>query len=207
MAYLESIEHLYLVLAFVVPGLIVLFIRSQFVTGRRPSHSDALLSYLTVSVIYYALMLPFVDFVLSIDEPEYGKAVAWFVLVFVGPTVFGLLLGVVIQTNLIYRLIQRCGLNPVHVMPTAWDWKFGSMDSQWVLVTLNDDTRFAGFCGPDSFMSSDPTERDIYIQLIYDIDNEDNWTSRGDNGVLITSGQVKTIEFWPCDLQESTNGK
>ena len=101
MAYLESIEHLYLVLAFVVPGLIVLFIRSQFVAGRRPSHSDALFSYLTVSVIYYALMLPFVDFVLSIDEPEYGKAVAWFVLVFVGPTVFGLLLGVVIQTNLI----------------------------------------------------------------------------------------------------------
>ena len=92
-------------------------------------------------------------------------------------------------------------------MPTAWDWKFSSMDSQWVLVTLKDDTRFAGYCGPDSFMSSDPIERDIYVQLVYDIDDENNWIPRGDNGVLITSGQVKTIEFWPCDLQENRNGK
>ena len=29
-------------------------------------------------------------------------------------------------------------------------------DPQWVLVTLKDGTRFAGFCGTGSFMSSDP---------------------------------------------------
>ncbi len=30
------------------------------------------------------------------------------------------------------------------------------MSAQWVLVTLKDGTRFAGFCGSESFMSSDP---------------------------------------------------
>ena len=82
------------------------------------------------------------------------------------------------------------------------------MTYQWVLVTLKDGTRFAGFCGSESFMSSDPTERDIYIQRIYDIDDENKWSPRGDNGVLIAAGEVQTIEFWPYysqDSQENAN--
>ena len=202
---LKSLDNLYLILGFLIPGLIVLFVRSQFVTGRSPSHSAALLSYLTVSVIYYALALPFVDFVLSMHEPGHDKALAWFALIFVGPAAFGLLLGVNIQKNLFRRVLQWCRLNPVHVMPTAWDWKFGGMTEQWVLITLKDGTRFAGFCGPESFMSSDPTERDIYIQWIYDIDNDDNWSPRGENSVLITAGEIRTIEFWPYTSKENSS--
>ena len=203
---LTSFENLYLILGFLVPGLVVLFVRSQFVTGRRPAHEAALLSYLTISVIYYALALPFVDFVLSIQEPSYFKVLAWFTLIFVGPTALGLLLGINIQKDVLRGCLQWCGLNPVHVMPTAWDWKFGGMTTQWVLVTLKDGTRFAGFCGPESFMSSDPSERDIYIQRIYDIDEQDKWSSRGEKGVLIVAGEIQTIEFWPANSKENTNG-
>ena len=192
---LKSLDNLYLTLGFLVPGLIVLFVRAQFVTGRSPSHSAAILSYLTVSVIYYALALPFVDFVLSIHKPSYGKALAWFTLIFAGPAALGLLLGINVQKNLFFRVLQRFSLNPVHVMPTAWDWKFGGMTNQWVLVTLKDGTHFAGFCGQESFVSSDPTERDIYIQWIYDVDDENKWSPRGENGVLIAADQVQTIEF------------
>ncbi len=78
---LKSLDNLYLTLGFLVPGLIVLFVRSQFVTGRRPPHAAALLSYLTVSVIYYALALPFADSVIAIEEPGYPKALTWFGLV------------------------------------------------------------------------------------------------------------------------------
>ena len=79
------------------------------------------------------------------------------------------------------------------------------MSSQWVLVTLKDGTRFAGFCGPESFMSSDPTERDIYIERIYDVDDQNNWSSRREKGVLITAGEIQTIEFWPHTSEESAN--
>lgn len=202
---LKSLDNIYLVLGFLVPGLIALFVRSQFVTGRSPPHAAALLSYLTVSVIYYALALPFVGYVLSLQEPGYEKAFSWFALVFVGPAVLGLLLGINIQKDLFRRVLQRCGLNPVHVIPTAWDWKFGGMTDQWVIVTLKDGTQFAGFCGNDSFMSSDPAERDIYIQWIYDIDDNNNWSQRGENGVLIAAGEIRTIEFWPYIPQENAN--
>lgn len=202
---LKSLDNLHLILGFLVPGLIVLFVRSQFITGRRPPHAAALLSYLTVSIIYYALALPLVDFVLSIQEPGYLKALAWFGLVFVGPAIFGFLLGINIQQGLLRRFLRWCRLNPIHVMPTAWDWKFGGMKDEWVLVTLKDGTRFAGFCGQHSFMSSDPTERDIYIQWVYDIRDDNKWSPRGDTGVLIAAGEIRTVEFWPYKKQETTN--
>ena len=203
MPNIGSLESVYLALGLFVPGFITLSVRSQFVTGRRRSHSEDLLSYFTVSLIYYALSFPFVGVALSLDDSFYSKMLAWFALIFVGPAVLGFILGINVQTDWVRRALRRCGLNPVHVIPAAWDWKFGRMANEWVLVTLKDGTRFAGFCGEDSFISSDPHERDIYIQWVYDIDPENNWSSRGDSGVLIASGEVRTIEFWPYTPEEN----
>ena len=205
MQKLPSLDNLYLILLFLVPGFIVLFVRSQFVTGRSPDRSTTVLSYLIVSLIYYALALPFIGFVLSAETPSKGQVLAWFVLIVIGPAMLGLALGLNIQKDWFRRALQRCGLNPVHVVPTAWDWKFGGMTPQWVLVTLKDSTRFAGFCGSGSFMSSDPAERDIYIEQIYDVDDQKNWNPRGENGVLIAVGEIQTIEFWPDVEQETAN--
>ena len=207
MPYLNLFDNLYLILGFIVPGFIVLFIRSQFVTGRSLSHSAVLLTYLTVSVVYYALLLPVVDLAPSIQQSSYGKVLAWFALILVGPAILGLLLGVNIQTDAFRRFLRWSGLNPVHVIPTAWDWKFGGMSEQWVLVTLKDGTRFAGFCGSDSFMSSDPGERDIYIERIYDIEEDNRWVSCGEKGLLVAAGEVQTIEFWPHNPEEKANGQ
>ena len=198
MINLKSVHTFYPVLMFIVPGLIILSIRSQFVTGRRPSHSAALLSYLAVSAFYYALILPFVDF----SEPP--AAAAWFLLVFIGPTIVGLLLGIEIQFELSRKFLRGCRLNPVHSIPAAWDRKFGKMGCQWVFVTLKNGTKFAGYCDSDSFMSSDPGERDIYIPWLYDLNDDNEWLGRNECSVLITSGEVSTIEFWP--YRENADG-
>jgi hypothetical protein len=97
MPNLKSLDNLYLILGFLVPGLIALFVRSQFVTGKRLHHTAALLSYFAVSLIYYALALPFTGLVLSIQETGCQKVAAWLALIFVGPAVLGLLLGINIQ--------------------------------------------------------------------------------------------------------------
>lgn len=204
---LNFLDNLYPILPIFVPGLVVMFVRAQFVTGRRPPHSESFLTYVTISLIYYALTLPLLDFVLSIGQPGYCRALAWITLTVLGPALVGLVLGINAQTNWFRSVLQRCGLNPVHVMPTAWDWKFGNMADQWVLVTLKDGTRFAGFCGQDSFVSSEPAERDIYIQWTYDIDEENNWISPGEKGVLIGAGEIQTIEFWPYTSEENADDR
>lgn len=61
MEELPSVDNLYPVLLFLVPGFVVLFVHSQFVMGRRPDLSTTALSYLVVSIIYYALAIPFTN--------------------------------------------------------------------------------------------------------------------------------------------------
>lgn len=204
MAELISNDNAYLILFFLVPGLVVLYVRAQFLTGWHPLQPTAVLSYFTISAIYYALALPLVNFVLPISL-ESGSLLAWFTLVFIGPAALGLFLGVAVQKNWAFRALQWLRLNPVHPVPTAWDWKFGKMESQWVLVTLQDGTQFGGYFDSESFASSDPSERDIYIQWVCDIDSEDKWHPRNDKSVLIASDQVQTIEFWSNKTRENTS--
>ena len=198
----------------------MLYIRSQFMTGQHQPRSETLLLYLVVSIAYYALITPIVDLFLpqgsgksttsvySLLSQESGDLTPWhwLLIVFVIPTLVGLFLGLNIQKNILTKFLQLIGINLVHAIPTAWDWKFGDRKAQWVLVTLNDGTQFAGFFGSKSFISTSPYERDMYIQYLYEIDDEDNWTPRGRSGVLIASGKIKTIEFWPHDPEEDTNG-
>jgi hypothetical protein len=193
----KSLDEVYLLLGLLTPGLIIFFIRSRFTTGRIPPHAEAILSYLTVSIIYYALALPFIEYVLTFTEPGYRKAFAWITLVIVGPAVCGLSLGVIVQKGIGQKVLKFFGLRVVHVMPTAWDYKFGYMPAQWVLVTLKNGIRFGGFYARDSLASSNPQERDIFIEQVYDIGDDEGWTARTrDAGLLIKGDEISTINFF-----------
>jgi hypothetical protein len=196
---LKSTESIYLVVAFIIPGLIIVFFRSQFLTGRSSAQSDSLLTYLSISILYYGLVLPFgaLD---SLKAEKYSLRweITWGLLVFVGPAVIGVLLGLNARFELVRRLLSRLRFNPVHGIPSAWDWKFGRMKPQYVLVILTDGTRFAGYMTvPFSFASSDPLERDLYLGWTYTLDDEDQWIPSPGREVLIAAGSIRTIEFFP----------
>lgn len=190
-------ENALFVLGLMVPGMIILYVRSQFITGRKPTFADGAVSYVAVSAIYYSLVLPFFLLAPVRSSPLWTLVVLWLWIVILLPAVFGLALGVDARQGFFRQVLRRCGLNPVHAVPSAWDWKFGDCNEHWALVTLKDGTEYAGFCGGGSFMSSDPTERDVFIERIYDVDDDKNWIPRGDNGVLIVATEIRTIEVWP----------
>ncbi|MCX8505556.1 MAG: hypothetical protein ORN98_02950, partial [Alphaproteobacteria bacterium] len=52
---IEIDKNLFIIIQFVVPGLIILFLRIQFTTGRMPKPSEAALTYVVLSLIYYIL--------------------------------------------------------------------------------------------------------------------------------------------------------
>ncbi len=199
---LPSIQSAYLILSFLAPGLIILSIRSQFVTGRKPPYSEAVLYYFITSIIYYAIALPFMDLTQHVAG---WRQVGWVVVIVIFPALIGLFLGVNSQRGWLRRLMRSSGLNPVHEMPTAWDWKFGQQRDLWILVTLKDGIKFAGFFGAQSFVSSNPLERDMYIQWVYDRDEDDNWQIKSEKGVYIPHSEIKTVEMWPFNYQEHQN--
>lgn len=201
-ATLTNIDSLYLALIFIVPGLIIYYVRAQFLTGRLQKPSESLLSYLALSLVYGSIAVPILDeLVRSSTENDVG-VFYWVLLILVGPAVFGLALGLLLQTNIFRWFLAKIHLNPVHAMPTAWDWKFSGMQGQLVLVTLKNNTKFAGYCGGRSFMSSEPGERDIYIEKIYRLGDNDSWSDSGHHSLLIAQGEISTIEFFPVTQKE-----
>ncbi len=194
----------YMFLVFFVPGTIILFVRSRLTTGRLPHPSERFLSYLMVSAIYLALTLPFIDY-----QPELGlsniSSWKWILWLFAIPFIVGLFLA---RSWSIVRILSgKIGFKLIHPIPTAWDWKFGNADDQWVFVSLTDGSQVAVYLGEESFISSDPEERDIYIQKVYEVDPQTNkWKEAADTkGILITPGQVKTVEFWPYEYTRGVN--
>ena len=195
MYFLHSLttDKINLILACLVPGMIVLFVRSQFVRGQNIQPSTAILNYFCVSVIYFAVTFP----VFKIWLTQTSQALSflfWVLLIFIGPAILGILLGVNIQKDFLRRLLEKCKLNVVHSVPSAWDWMFGSLNEQWILVKLNDGTQFGGFYGSHSFASSNSQERDLYIQWIYDITDRNNWKPIEGKGVYIAASEIQSIE-------------
>ena len=90
------------------------------------------------------------------------------------------------------------GLNFISQIPTAWDYKFSSFDERrWVLVTLKDGGSVAGQFGGASFASSEPDERDIYIQKVYRVKQGQPWEPiESNDGILIRGDEIRYIEFW-----------
>lgn len=199
---LSPVIGIYWAAALLAPGIVILFVRSMFAVGARIPPSAMLWHYMVVSVVYYALVLPIMPFISAAEDSEWKTALAWAGLTVAGPALLGLLLGVVSQKEFIYKAFRRIGLNPVHRILTAWDWKFGAMGDEWVLITLKDGTRIGGLCGRDSFVSSNPDERDLYIESIYRVDGDDRYSTRDERrGVWIASGEISTIEFWPYNSE------
>ncbi len=47
----KGAENFHLILFFVVPGLVALFVRSKFITGRTPSPTENVLSFVVLSLV------------------------------------------------------------------------------------------------------------------------------------------------------------
>ena len=195
----KGIENFHLVLFFIVPGLITVFVRSRFIAGRRPSHTEQLLSYLVVSLMYYTITLPYVMRVLAGLGNLYEQSFNWIILTLVGPAAFGLLLGAAAQKRWAHKIVEKVGLTMVDIIPTAWDYRFSKIPRPgiFVLVTLSDDKQVAGFFGPRSFASSDNEERDLYIEEEWTLKDDGTWEPRSAHiGIFVAAKEIKHVEFF-----------
>lgn len=192
-------------LLFAVPGLVVLYVRTQFLTGRMPPVAEGIVAYATVSLVYHALAFPFRPDVYG-DSPLNGAWTwHWFAFAFLVPAALGVVLGLNARHDWFGGMLRRLRLGTTHPIGCAWDWRFSEISDCWVLVVLKNGIQWAGYLGEGSFISSDQTERDIYLQQVYEIGDNNNWTPRK-SGVWIDGAEIQSIEFWP-NQEEADDGK
>ena len=65
--------------------------------------------------------------------------------------------------------------------PSAWDVAFEGASVGFVRVRMTDGTWVAGYYGPNSYASSHPDPRNLFLELAYEVDNN------GEIGEPITS--------------------
>jgi hypothetical protein len=198
---ITTLDGLYIALAFVVPGFVFSAVRNQFATGQERQGSEQIFRFITYSAFNYAVFSGLIYLMLDNYVSPFVRAGLWFFVILIGPAVLGIVSGASIQNDWTRKVFHRLKLHPVHIVPSAWDYKFGRMEGQWVLVVLKNDLKFAGFCGKSSFASSDVRERDLYIEQVFDIGDDNKWTPT-QKSLLVCSGEIRTIEFWPVTKED-----
>ncbi len=199
---LSSLDAIYYLLAFVVPGFIWNSVLSIFQPRRTENTELSIIKFLTLSIYNYAVwswLIYLLTFNAWLKESQIISAVAWFTIIFLSPIILGIVAGYNSQRNWVRKFLHAVGLRPIHVMPTAWERRFDETNKpHWVLIALKQGQTVAGYYGLNSYASSESSKRDIYIEQIYQVDNTGQWKIMGlGHGILINSDEIRFVEMWP----------
>ena len=106
-------------------------------------------------------------------------------------------IGIIKQKGYVEKIFEKLKIKSIHHIPTSWDYCFSEQKSLWVIITLKSGKIIYGLFGENSFASSDPYERDIYIEKIYNVDKNMKWVDNEgrSEGIYIAKEEIDTIEF------------
>lgn len=182
--------------ALVTPGYVILFMLSRFTTGR-----PAFPASLAVSSVYYVVIWAFLGWGSAIDVAQRIRSLSidWSAvgIVIAFPIAIGIIVGLGIQKEWLYWLLRKVRLEPVHGIPSAWDWKFMRAEQQWITVHLKDNTEIVAEYNTDCFVSTDPNERDLYLSNVYEWveGKEEPVQDERIDGLLLKADSIDRIEF------------
>jgi Family of unknown function (DUF6338) len=203
---LANIDAVFIAIFFLVPGYIFLTFRNQVVAGQDRLGTEQLLAFVTYSALNLALF-GWILLAIPRSAANWVVVLTWAFVLLIGPAVLGFASGYWTQKELGSRLYGFFGLSLVHPTARSWDWVFHRVDPCFVLVTLKDGSQCAGYwgvnaAGTQSFASSDPKERDLYISQVFEISDKGPWRPTL-KSIFIAAGEIRTVEF----IQEEKSGE
>ena len=204
---IDTFDAVFYTLAFIIPGFLLDLFSRFFIPQKDVSDSRSLPYYLLLSCINYA---PWISIIYGMHKGDFYNqspvlfGIIWLGFIIISPFLLAFLRAMLYKFDIRKKVSAFFKINTIHPVPTAWDYKFLSTNTgRWICVKLTDDSEVYGIFGGTSFASSDANERDIYIEKVYDVSDEGDWTiaSRTD-GMLIKGEFIKAISFWNDNERE-----
>lgn len=201
---LENANDLFFVLAVLAPGFIFSAVLSQLVPRRQAGTTETLiLGYLTGTAFNYAICgFPLYQVLTHgwLAGKPLAQAIVWFGTIFIAPMVLAIIVGAFIQHDWLSWFFKFIRLRWINLIPTGWDWKFSRTGECYVIVTLQNGAVVPAFYGPASMASSDPNQRDLYLERVYTIESDGPWKPvEGSGGIFIEGSQIAYVEFLKGD--------
>lgn len=93
--------------------------------------------------------------------------------------------------------------------PQAWDFMFKDRESCFVRVRTKEGQWVGGWFGPNSFASSYPEPKDLYIESAYLMQPDGSFGDRQTStlGIYIRCTEVDIVEFVGAAPEEESNGQ
>lgn len=191
----------------VIPGFVYQGVRTQF---RGPTPDDrelgarvlrALAMSALLALIYAVVLGPFIkDWVLNPQKPVEnirGAALLVLTLVFVIPAVAAIGLHVRAMGKLYPELPLRQKFQVYDPTPTAWDYASSRIGPGYVRVLTKDGIWVGGYAGPQSFFTSYPESREIYVEQAWSLDDDGEFQApiEGSAGQWIRCDDVSIVQF------------
>ncbi len=204
----DSLAVVFYTAIFVIPGFIV----NRIIESTNPprKHHDGVffLRCLSYSIINCAVWSWLYHIIIKSSSISSTFRLVLFVAVSLfGASLIGIAIGIFRQNNLLEKLLSAMKIGTVHHTPAAWDYLFSKRKTAFVIITMVDDSKLFGWYGYSSFTSSDPEERDIYVEKAYQVEGNQWIPSKDDGGFYIPKDQIKCIELKTGGIEENAGNE
>lgn len=199
-----------IVLSLIVPGFVYQVARRRF-RGPTPDERDATARVLRafavsalLAFVYLAVfgrgLLDLRDDSGSLAEHPRGLAVLGVLLLFAVPAALAAaeqLVHVSTSPRDAWQRVRRRALTTYDPTPTAWDYCFTGREPGWLRVMTADGLWIGGWFGVESYASSYPEARELYIEQQYRMSDEGEFADEipESAGVYVRCDDARVVEF------------
>jgi hypothetical protein len=190
----ENVNSFALFLVWFIPGFISITVYDLLIAGEKREFTKSIFQVIAFSTLNFVVLswLILINYKCVTYENHLFCFVLSVALVFlIFPAIWSILWVWLIRQKWMAKKI-------VHPVKRPWDWFFGKKESVWVIVTLKDGRKIGGIYGGSSYVSSYPLPEQIYLEVIWKLDEYGSFLSPVEQtkGVIILGGDISTIEFF-----------
>lgn len=202
----EILYTIMVAIAFLIPGFIITSITKRIIPSIDKDYKTKILENFIYSFInIFIWAIPIYSIYINRELWEKNYILLWiimFLIIFVTPLTISLIIIAFNKYDIIRKICIHLQITSTDVEASAWDFKFKQIENEWVIITLNNNKVIRGFIGKYSYISSNPRERDIYIDKVYMVNEQQEWIKKeGTDGILIKAEEIKSIEFFDYDKE------
>lgn len=193
-----SFEVVLYTCVFLLPGFIIRSILDSLVPPSRHNEAKYFLSCLLYSIVNCSIWSwAYLLLIQNVEKDLVHYLIGLLIITIVGAAIVGVIIGLIKQKDLVKWIFSKFGVEKIHSTPAAWDYYFSKQEETWIIVTLKSGKIIYGKYSNKSFASSDPEERDLYIEQTYSVTDDLQWVEdKKSKGILISKEEIETIEFF-----------